>query len=1169
MRAGFLWSLDKPLKLPHLALSVKSGHEVASTARKTERQRFLLDWIFVHSVTNYASSHAAQRDRPVIRSEQIKAMTKAAPETGADSAHLPAIDSRDGCPIVGIGASAGGLAALRTFFEAVPENPGMAFVVIVHLDPTHKSHMAELLQRFTLMPVREVAASVKVEPDHVYIIPPDKDLTLADGHFRLMERARPNRSRAPIDGFFKTLAETHSTEAVAIVLSGTGSDGARGITWIKERGGLTLAQSPEDAEYRSMPESAIATGRVDVILPVGQLGPEVVRIWRGGTIPSPVAPTPLSRRDEYAIKRILAIVRASTDHDFSGYKGSTVNRRIRRRAQFSGVVGLADYVHLLETKPHEVKALYEDLLISVTSFFRDSEAFSALEREVIPRLFENKQASDTIRVWVTGCATGEEAYSIAILLYEHAERITDPPMIQIFATDVHEKGFAFARSGLYTKAIEADVSVERLGRFFTEESGAYRVKKMIREKVVFAAHNLLKDPPFLRLDLLTCRNVMIYLRRDTQRRLLELFHFALRGGGYLFLGTSESVEDVSQMITVVDKKNRIYKSLDVDQKTFPQIDGNFNQGLAPWQKATDTSTSLRSFAAVHRLLLEAYAPPSLVVTRAGEIVHLSETVGQFLQITGGQPTRALLEMIPGSMRPAIRKLLSDVFTAGKQSEARGVVLQRGDRNRKVDVIGRPLTLNDSSDAFALIVFDEQSDASGEDTQQPGKQGKRTKSGSALLNLERELSETRSQLTFTIKEHESTIEELKASNEELQSINEEQKATEEELEASKEELQSINEEIQTINQEFRTKNDELGELNADLVNLIDSTDIATIFLDRNLVVRRYTPAVSSLFNLLASDIGRPLGHLSHQLKYDALLTDARLVMRTLTRLEREVQSNGGRWYVFRMSPYRSIEDRIDGVVVTFIDTTDRKLSEVERERLLSEVQSASVAKSNFIGVMSHELRTPLNAIIGYADILAAGAVGPISESQAEHLKRIKTSAWHLAHMIDDSLQSVRIEAGLTALDNESVDVASLVREVGILTEPLLMAKSLTLDLRAVDGPAIVADSTKLRQILFNLVGNAVRYTDTGGVVISCSISELGASITVEDTGIGISTENLEKIFERFWQVDQTRTRLRGGTGLGLMVSRSLARAMGGELNVTSELGKGSRFIVRLPMKGPES
>ncbi|MDO8500300.1 MAG: chemotaxis protein CheB [Gemmatimonadaceae bacterium] len=1066
-------------------------------------------------------------------------------------------------PVVGIGASAGGLSALRAFFDAVPDKCGMAFVVIVHLDPNHKSHMAELLQAHTPMRVRQVTKATKLQPDQVYIIPPDKDLTLADGHFRLAARAQPNRSRAPIDGFFKTLAESHSADAVGIVLSGTGSDGAQGIRWIKERGGVTMAQSPDEAEHSAMPESAVATGQVDIVLPVAQLGAEAMRLCRSDKIESSAADSPAAKRDDAVVREILALVRVSTDHDFSGYKRSTIDRRIRRRAQFAHAANLADYLRLISADRKALLALYDDLLIAVTSFFRDPDAFASLEREVVPRLFENRDSSDTIRVWVTGCATGEEAYSIAILLCEHAEGLADPPPIQVFATDVHERAFAFAREGLYPESIAADVSDARLGRFFTHEPGGYRVRKIVREKVVYATHNLLRDPPFLRLDLITCRNLLIYLQRDAQRRALELFHFALRPGGNLFLGTSESIEDASKTFAVVDKKYRIFRSLDVPQTSLPRLVQAALGDPGAERRQSDRLANVTHFGAVHRRLLEAYAPPSLVVNGDGEIVHLSDGVGRFLQLGGGEPTRKLLDLVSGSVRPKLRTLLSRALSAGERAETRGLAITVDGRKRIVDVIARPVRGSASADSFALIVFDEQDDASHEPADVPGTPKLRTRGTDAVRELERELEETRSQLNVTLEEHETATEELKASNEELQSINEEQRATDEELEASREELQSMNEELQTINQEYRSKNEELGQVNADLVNLIDSTEIGTIFLDRTLRLRRFTPAVSSLFNVLQSDVGRPLADLTHRLLYPAMLDEAREVMRTLLRVESEVRSGDGRWFTVRISPYRSLDDRIEGIVMTLVNTTDRKAAEVERERLLNEVQAASVAKSNFIGVMSHELRTPLNAIIGYADILAAGAVGPVTAEQAAHLDRVKASAIHLAHMIDDSLQSVRIEAGVATLDNESVDVAALVREVAIVTEPLMTAKKLRFEVRAEDGPPIFADATKIRQILFNLLGNAVRYTDRGEVSISSRVSDHGATITIEDSGIGISAEHLEKIFERFWQVDQSRTRVRGGAGLGLMVSRSLARVLGGDLYVTSELGRGSRFVLRLP------
>ncbi len=1081
----------------------------------------------------------------------------------SDKSASPGPALEHGFPVVGIGASAGGLGALRSFFKAVPEKSGIAFVVIVHLDPKHKSLMAELIQTHTSIRVTQVAGATKIEPDQVYVIPPDKDLTVTDGHFRLSERKMPNRSRAPIDGFFRTLAETHSTNAAGIILSGTGSDGTQGIKWIKESGGITMAQSPEESEYRGMPESAIATGHIDVIRPVGQLGPEIVRLFSGNGAEEPSEGGKAASVDQSTIADILSLVRKEMGHDFTGYKQSTINRRIRRRAQFAHTSDLSEYHRLASADRKELRALHDDMLISVTSFFRDPAAFATLEKTVIPRLFRNKQPSDTVRVWIPGCSSGEEAYTVAILLTEHAGRLETPPAIQIFATDLHERGFAVARSGLYAESIQTDMSETRLERFFTREPGGYRVKKLIREKVVFAKHDLLTDPAFSRVDLICCRNLLIYLQRETQGRVMRQFHFALRPGGSLFLGTSESIENLSKWFAVDDKKNRIFRSIDGPDVPRPRskesTEGPNTSGLQPPASAP----GLRAFGTVHRKLLEAYTPPSLVVTGDGEVVHLSEHVGQYLKLGGGEPSNNILDLMPGSLRQRIRKLISEVISTGELSEVRAVMAVDG-RKRNVDIVARPLKAGTASQSFVLLVFEEREPGGRSKTKGEPKPRIRTRPN-AVRELERELEEAKSQLRIMLEEHETTIEELKASNEELQSINEEEKATEEELEASKEELQSMNEELQTINQEFRSKNEELLEVNSDLVNLMDSTDVGTIFLDKSLRLRRFTPSVPGIFNVMDSDIGRPIADITHSLDYPKLLDDATEVVRTLSRVEYVARSNDNRWYVVRMSPYRSLDDRLDGVVLTMFDSTSRIVAEIERKALLVEVQAASVAKSNFIGVMSHELRTPLNAIVGYADILAAGAVGEVTAEQARHLERIKSSAMHLARMIDDALQSVRIEAGITTLNAETVDVALLTREIAAFMEPLLVAKGLDFQVRAVDGPSIFADATKVRQILFNLLGNAVRYTDKGCVTITCETSDSGAVIVVEDTGIGISRANLKHVFERFWQVDQSKTRLRGGTGLGLMVSRSLARLMGGELDVTSDLGKGSRFELRMPLR----
>lgn len=1069
--------------------------------------------------------------------------------------------------IVGIGASAGGLGALQKFFSHLPPDTGMAYVVIVHLDPNHKSQMAELLQPRTDMRVRQVTRQVRLEPNNVYIIPPEKDLSVADGHVRLSPRNTANLTRSPIDLFMRTLAETHHAQSVAIVLSGTGSDGARGIGWIKARGGVTMAQSPSEAEHPGMPQSAIATGQVDVVMPVAELASELVRIHQSEGTSSGNASELDNQEEDVMVGKILSLVRTVTGHDFNAYKKSTINRRVSRRAQFAHAADLAAYMNLLNSDPEEMRALFNDLLIRVTSFFRDPDAFSALASDVIPRLFQGKGPNDDVRVWITGCATGEEAYSLAILLCEHADNLEQPPVIQIFATDIHESAFAFARDGLYSESITDDVSPARLDRYFSREPGGYRVKKIIREKMVFAPHNLLRDPPFLRLDLIACRNLLIYLQRDAQNRVLELFHYSLVAGGTLLLGTSESIEADSELFAIVDKKQRIFRSIGDPAVPLPRLPAAPARAVVRQRNAVEHNASRpMHLASLHRQMVEALAPPSLVVNSRREVVHLSDGVGRFLQLSGGEATPQVLSMVPGDLRVTLGRFLTRALVNGEKGELRGLQFTLDGKRQAVDVSAHPLRGEIPTENFALLIFDEQDEKTAPESGNAKKQQSDRKGGETARQIERELRETRSLLQAANEEHEATIEELKASNEELQSINEEQKATEEELEGSKEELQSINEELRTINQEGRGRNAELAEVNADLINLIDSTEIGTIFLDRELRLRRYTPTITSLFNVLPSDLGRPLSDLTHRLDHAGLIEDARQVLRTLGRLEREVAALGGKWFAVRSSPYRSHDDRIDGVVITFIDTTDRKLAEIEKEALLIKAESSSEAKSNFIGVMSHELRTPLNAIVGYADLLTVGAWGPVSDLQSRHLGRITACARHLSHLIEDSLQSSRIEAGAVVLALETVDVSALVGEVVAAIEPLATAKRITLDADLEDGVTLDTDVTKLRQIVFNVVGNAVRFTDNGGVTVSSRKTAQFVLVSVEDTGIGIGPEHLERVFERFWQVDQTKTRVRGGTGLGLMVSRSLAQILGGDITVTSEPGRGSCFTIKLPLSG---
>ncbi len=827
-------------------------------------------------------------------------------------------------PIVGVGASAGGLKALQQFFEHMPDDSGMAFVVILHLSPSYESNAASLLQHFTAMPVVQVTEAVPVAPNHIYVIPPTKHLTMTDGMVRLQEPGGPRERRAPIDLFFRTLADTHGRSAGGVVLSGSGADGANGLKRIKEHGGVALAQDPEEAEYPDMPRSAIATGLVDYVLPVAGLPTALVEYWRGvETLQLPAESISQRDDDAEALSQILSLLRARTNHDFSQYKRPTLFRRIGRRMQVNAVSTLPSYLTILRAEREEVHALLRDLLISVTNFFRDQEAWLALE-SIVPQIFAGKRRDDQVRVWVAGCATGEEAYSIAMLLYEHAAALDDPPSIQIFATDIDEDAIATARQGLYPETIAVDVLPERLARFFIYEQGRYRVKKEIRDLVLFAVHNVLRDPPFSRLDLITCRNLLIYLNREVQEQLLQLFHFTLRPNGAVLLGTSESTDAAPSLFMPIDKAQRLFQRRTVPATTPPNMPtlplvGPTHRHIAAAERASGDG-SMRSFNELHQRLLAEYTPASVIVNEAYDIAHLSRGAGRFLEFAEGELSPNLIKLVHPDLRIELRTALFSAAQQATQIETRRTRIDLHGENRLVSLLVQPLQEPEWARGYFQVIFNDVADIS--DIERPVERDAEP----LMRQLEEELQRTKDQLRTMIEQYETAVEEYKAANEELQAINEELRAASEELETSKEELQSVNEELTTVNQEMKHKVEEVSQSNNDLQNLMASTEIGTIFIDRELRIKFYTPSAQLLFNLIPSDINRPLAHVTHTLDYDQLPQDAARVLETLAMITREIHSASGRWYLARLVPYRTVDNRIDGVTMTFVDITERKQSE---------------------------------------------------------------------------------------------------------------------------------------------------------------------------------------------------------------------------------------------------
>ncbi len=830
-------------------------------------------------------------------------------------------------PVVGIGASAGGLAALQKLLATLPADPGMAFVVVMHLSPEHESTLGTILQRSTAMPVVTVAEATRIEADHVYVISPAQKLMMTDGQLRVSRMTTVEGRRSSIDLFFRTLAQAHRERSVCIVLTGSGSDGAQGLRRVKELGGVALAQSPMEAEFDGMPRAAMQTGVVDFVLPLEEIAPKLIDLWRNARrIELPAPPPDLwvehatgedQMHAEEAIASIKALLRERTGHSFTHYKRGTVLRRLERRLQVNAVPDLPSYRRLLESDPRETFALLQDMLISVTNFFRDPQAFEALERAVRDMASE-RTPGEPFRAWVAGCASGEEAYSLAIVLREILGR-TVP--IQIFASDIDERAIASARTGLFPESIKSDISPERVREFFVAEGGGLRVSKAVRDTVVFSAHNLLSDLPFTRMDLISCRNVLIYLDRIAQMQAMRGFHFALKPHGLLFLGTSETADVADGLFDDVDRGQRIYRANPnaAPARVLPPISVRTLELVMPAPRAESAEPAKPPLEHLHERILRHYAPPTVLVDADDTILHVSERASHLLRLPEGAPTNKLLSLARPELRAELRAALTRAAQTGRSVQAPRVQLTLNGDVRTVTITVRP-AVGESPSGLMLVVFDEAQERMGEPADAiPARDP-------LVASLEAELLRTQDSLRAMVGESTTSTEELRASNEELQTINEELRSTTEELETSHEELQAVNEELTTVNAELTLRMEDTNKLNDDLQNLMSSAEIGAVFVDRDMRLMRFTPQAATLFNLLPTDVGRPLLDITHRLHYPELPLDVTSVLRDLSRIEREVASNDHRWFLARAVPYRTGDNRIEGVVLVFLDITSSRVAE---------------------------------------------------------------------------------------------------------------------------------------------------------------------------------------------------------------------------------------------------
>lgn len=1214
----------------------------------------------------------------------------------SDSDHSEDAERTGGQPpvlVVGLGASAGGLDPCKRLLESVPADKGIAVVVVLHLAPAQESHVAELLKAATGMQVAQVAAKQRIEPNHVYVIAPATSLGIHDGVLEVGEPVRPHYKAKPIDAFFSALAADQGGRAVGIILSGTGDDGARGLSDIRAAGGLCLVQDPQTAEYEGMPQSAIETGAADAIVPPHEMG-RILLEYAGPSGVRPVLQAPpeqqSSEEPREGLDAILALLGNRYRVDFRDYKKSTLQRRTQRRMGMKQIVGQQDYLAYLRTHPEEVEALYRDVLIGVTRFFRDPEEWECLERQVVPKLLEHHDPDTPIRVWSAGCATGEEAYSLAMVFQEHIERTGNRFKLQVFASDLSHEAIAFARRGMYPADIEADVSPERLRRFFQRVGEHFQVDRTLRDRVTFSAHNLLSDPPFAAVDLVSCRNALIYLKPHAQERLLDLFHFSLRPDGILWLGSAETLGTRSANFNEISPKHRMFRSIGRARPERYSVPRWVAERVPIHGLPSELSPPLagpKLARGLEQLVLQRYTSACVFVDRSYRILYAFGRTSEYLTQPVGEARMDLLSWVRPGLYAKLRTGLNEAAEhRGKVSVTGRLESEAG--TARVEVTIEPVISVPGAEGLFAVAFRtvprSAASAAGASDGGAGEE-------SFVRQLEQELQETRQELQTTVTQLVTVNQEHYASHEELLSLNEEFQSSNEELETSKEELQSLNEELTITNRQLEERNTELRTLTSDLNNLLVSADVPTLFLDRELRIRRYTPSCTQVMRIVATDIGRAFEHVKMQVRDDSVLADIKSVLETLTPAEAEVSTEDGRYFLRRVLPYRSDGDRVGGVCITFHDVTAQKraATEIEDARLFAEaviqtsrtplfvldaelrVVSANQAfyetfqvnatetlgrriyelgnhqwdiprlhrlldllpkeravrnydvehvfdtigwrtmrlnadwmkrtdrpdlilvsiedvtdlrkselaaqrradelaqdhrrKDEFLAMLGHELRNPLAALTNGLNVMA------VADGDADRAERVRTmmirQAGRMTAMLDQLLDAARVSSGKFELAQEAVDIVEAANAALEAAQPMLESTKHTLTV-ALPPPGtvlVLGDGLRLAQVVENLLGNAAKYTESGGHVwLTVSTTDDTVKISVRDTGMGLEPEMLERVFDLFTQATRSLHRAKGGLGLGLPLVRSLVEMHRGHVDAFSAgLGQGSEFVVTLP------
>jgi len=1072
--------------------------------------------------------------------------------------------------IVGIGASAGGLEAFTALLALLPPDTGMAFVLIQHLDPTHTSFLSEALGKATAMPVSQAEDGTLLQPNHVYVIPPNAELGIEKGQLTLTPRPSDGRTpHHPVDAFFRALAAERGPRAIGVVLSGTASDGTEGLRAVKAADGITFAQDPKSAKFSGMPASAIDAGVVDYSLPIGEIASELVRLSHHPYVEDRHA-TP--QREGDAFREIFALVRNTVGIDFSEYKLPTIERRLARRLAVHRVKDAHEYLAILQADPAEVRALAEDVLIHVTSFFRDPEVFELLKARVFPEIIKRKADGAAIRIWVPGCSTGEEVYSLGITLFEVLGHSSRP--IQIFGTDVSESAIEKARAGLYSDSVIRNVSDEQRRRYFSKTERGHRVTKALRDVCVFVRHDLARDPPFSKLDLVSCRNLLIYFGEALQKRIIPTLHYSLNESGFLVIGRNENVSAFTQLFSPLEKSAKVFTRTRVRTTLrFPPRDEAppADRTAAGRGPASDRRVNVDLSRQLDHFLLARYASPGVLINDQMDILHFRGETDPYLRVSPGAAQNNVVRMARPGLISALLSTIARAKQKGALTRKKGVEVEQDGLSRTCDLVVVPfLSVPEAQGRLYLVLFEDVAPPTATAAKAVrGKQraAKSPKARQPRPGVEQELAATKHYLQSLIDDHGRTNDDLGSANEELVSGNEELQSMNEELETAKEELQSINEELNTVNEEMRGRNQEVTQVNSDLVNVLGAVDIPILILDIERRIRRFTPKARTILNVLPSDTGRPLDDIKPNL--DVLDLDGQVaeVIETVIMKESEVRDRDGHWYRMQIRPYKTTDNRIDGAILSLVDIDALKQHVNASDEAQALAERANHAKDQFLATLSHELRTPLASIFLRAQQLQRV---PMDDTRMKHVGEvIERSAKLQMQLINDLLDVSRIVTGKLHLDLKPVNLGTAARAALEGVTPLAERRSIAIEfeLDESNGVVVAGDMLRLQQIISNLLTNAIKFTpERGQVAITVDSADGQARLKVTDSGMGIDARFLPHVFDRFSQEDTSNARGHAGLGLGLAIVRHLVELHGGIVQAASPgTGKGATFSVSLPLK----